>query len=273
MKTLENHTLLYDVDCPLCVAYTSGFMKTKMLDEQGRKPFNQLSVEEQQYVDVHRATNEIALVDTENKRVLYGIDSMLKVIGNSFPTVEKLGKLPPIYYALQKLYALISYNRKVIIPTKLKPKKALDCIPDFNMKYRLLYVFLTLCFASTIVIQFYKFMPMLPQMDGVTMIALMVGQFAFQVLFLLKRDTKTIVHYIGNLSTVLLIGALLLVPVIGVLQVFPLPDLAIFGVFGGVIFSMFFEHHRRVQLLELPNYLPYTWILYRIIILLLILNI
>ncbi len=32
MKTLENQTLLYDEDCPLCQAYTSAFVKTGILD-------------------------------------------------------------------------------------------------------------------------------------------------------------------------------------------------------------------------------------------------
>lgn len=36
MKTLQNQTLLYDEDCPLCQVYTTGFIKAKMLDENGR---------------------------------------------------------------------------------------------------------------------------------------------------------------------------------------------------------------------------------------------
>jgi predicted DCC family thiol-disulfide oxidoreductase YuxK len=37
MKTLENHTLFYDKDCPMCNIYTARFIKTKMLDANGRK--------------------------------------------------------------------------------------------------------------------------------------------------------------------------------------------------------------------------------------------
>ena len=37
MKTLENQTLLYDEDCPLCSVYTTGFIKNGMLDVNGRK--------------------------------------------------------------------------------------------------------------------------------------------------------------------------------------------------------------------------------------------
>ncbi|WP_243754712.1 thiol-disulfide oxidoreductase DCC family protein [Flavobacterium jejuense] len=71
MKTLNDHTLLYDEDCPMCNLYTSGFIKVNMLDENGRKPFAKLSKEEQDYIDLDKAKNEIALVDTKNKKVLY----------------------------------------------------------------------------------------------------------------------------------------------------------------------------------------------------------
>lgn len=51
MKTLENQTLLYDKDCPLCQAYTTGFIKAGMLDKNGKKPFSNLTNEEQNFID------------------------------------------------------------------------------------------------------------------------------------------------------------------------------------------------------------------------------
>jgi len=78
MKTLTNQTLLYDDDCPLCKAYTSGFIATGMLDKNGRKSYSELTYEERSFVYTHRACNEIALVDNNNKTVTYGIDSLLK---------------------------------------------------------------------------------------------------------------------------------------------------------------------------------------------------
>ena len=43
MKTLSDHTLIYDNDCPLCVGYTNAFLKIKMLDKNGRKAFGKLT--------------------------------------------------------------------------------------------------------------------------------------------------------------------------------------------------------------------------------------
>jgi predicted DCC family thiol-disulfide oxidoreductase YuxK len=46
MKTLENHTLLYDEDCSLCKVYTTGFIKTGMLDQNGRQAYSTISNED-----------------------------------------------------------------------------------------------------------------------------------------------------------------------------------------------------------------------------------
>jgi len=51
MKTLENQTLLYDEDCPLCQAYTTAFVKTGILAENGKKPFTKITTEEAHFID------------------------------------------------------------------------------------------------------------------------------------------------------------------------------------------------------------------------------
>ena len=107
MKTLKNQTLLYDADCPLCQVYTQGFIKSKMLDINGRIPFGRIWETEQQYVDLSRASNEIALMDTKNKTVIYGVDSLLKILGNSFPWIENIGKTQPLHFFLKKLYRVL----------------------------------------------------------------------------------------------------------------------------------------------------------------------
>ena len=155
MKTLDNHTLLYDEDCPMCNVYTAGFIKANMLDNQGRKPFVNITAEEANYIDIQRAKNEIALVDTQNKRVYYGIESLLKVIGNSFPWMEKVGNWKPISYFLKKLYKFISYNRKVIVPSKPKIEHKINCIPDFNIKYRLFYIVFATLFTALVLFQYH----------------------------------------------------------------------------------------------------------------------
>ncbi|MFV8333035.1 hypothetical protein [Flavobacterium sp. GSP14] len=272
MKTLINQTLLYDEDCPLCRVYTSGFIKVGMLDENGKKPYCQLSDEEQNFIDVNRASNEIALVNNENKTVIYGIDSLLKVIGFSFPWIETIGNLKPIKFLLKKLYSFISYNRKVIIPSKIKKEIKLQCIPDFNYQYRILYVLFATIITTFVLYKFSDSIPILPKYTIARELILALGQIVFQGLFLIKLDKKTILNYIGNLMTVSLVGSLLLLPILILNLVDNIPEFVTLGWFGITVLLMLVEHSRRIKLLELSFYLSVTWVIYRIIALIIILN-
>lgn len=272
MKTLENQTLLYDENCPLCNLYTSGFVKSGMLDKNGRKSYCQLSEEEQSFVDLKRAPNEIALVNNTTKTVVYGIDSLLKVIGFSFPWIEKLGTIKPIHFILTKVYSFVSYNRKVIIPGNVKEDNKLQCTPDFNYKYRFVFIGFALTITTFVLFGFSNLIPSLPKTSIFREIILAFGQIVFQSLFLLKRDKETIINYAGNLMTISLMGSLILVPILILNQFANLPQFLILGWFVITVFIMFAEHFRRVKVLKLPFYLCFTWILYRIIALLFILN-
>jgi len=271
MKTLEQQTLLYDKDCPLCQVYTSGFIKTGMLDKNGRKPFSTISIEEQTYIDLNRASNEIALVDTKNKTVIYGIDSLLKVIGHRFPIIENIGHIKPVNFLLKKLYSFISYNRKVIIPSPENKSDALQCLPSFNIKYRLLYILSSIIITMFTLFYFSKHIVNLPQGSLIREGFITVGQLMFQGLLIYKLDKKVILNYFGNLMTISLMGSLLLLPLLIINWLISLPEMVFLIGFGIVVFIMFLEHLRRVKLLKLPSFLSYTWVIYRVLILLIIL--
>jgi hypothetical protein len=272
MKTLENQTLLYDEDCPLCSVYTTGFIKSGMLDENGRKSYCQLSPEEQNFVNLKRAANEIALIDNKTKTVIYGIDSLLKVIGFSFPWIEKAGTTKPIHFFLKKLYSFVSYNRKVIIPSKAKEENKLQCTPDFNYKYRFIFIGFALTITTFTLFSYSNLIPDVPKSSFAREVLVALGQIVFQSLFLLKFDKRTITNYAGNLMTVSLMGSMLLMPMLVLNQFINPPETMVLGWFGITVLIMFAEHLRRIKILNLPFYLSYTWVLYRIIALLLILN-
>jgi len=257
MKTLEQQTLLYDKDCPLCQVYTSGFIKTGMLDKNGRKPFSTISIEEQTYIDLNRASNEIALVDTKNKTVIYGIDSLLKVIGHRFPIIENIGHIKPVNFLLKKLYSFISYNRKVIIPS-----------PENKSE---LYILSSIIITMFTLFYFSKHIVNLPQESLIREGFITVGQLMFQGLLIYKLDKKVILNYFGNLMTISLMGSLLLLPLLIINWLISLPEMVFLIGFGIVVFIMFLEHLRRVKLLKLPSFLSYTWVIYRVLILLIIL--
>lgn len=272
MKTLENQTLLYDEDCPLCSIYTTGFVKSGMLDKNGRKSYCQLSEEEQSFIDLKRAPNEIALVDNITKTVTYGIDSLIRVIGFSFPLIEKMTRIKPIHFILTKMYSFVSYNRKVIIPGNIKTENKLQCTPDFNYKYRFIFIGFALTITTFVLFGFSNLIPNLPKTSILREFILAFGQIIFQGLFLFKMDKKTIINYSGNIMTVSLMGSLILVPILILNEFVNLPKFLVLGWFGITVLVMFTEHYRRVKVLKLPFYVCFTWVLYRIIALLLILN-
>ena len=134
MKTLTNHTLIYDAECPLCNAYTSQFIKQVMLDKNGRTAFANFDFEGNPKIDKNLACNKIALVNNTTNEITYGIDSLLKVVGFSFPEMAKIGKQPFVYLFLNRLYNFISYNRKMIAPGK-SPQNS-NCNPEKNLQNR-----------------------------------------------------------------------------------------------------------------------------------------
>ena len=244
MKTLENQTLLYDEDCPLCRVYTSGFIKAGMLDENGKKPYCQLSDEEQNFIDVKRASNEIALVDNQNKTVIYGIDSLLKVIGFSFPWMEKIGNLKPIKFFLKKLYSFISYNRKVIIPSKIEKEIKLQCVPDFNFKYRILYILFAAITSSLLINKFDDNFVFSKTLLFTTVLLLIQSM----LLFKFSKEIKVI--YLGNFATSILFGSLLLLPIIILKSFLNLPEIINQIYFYIIISITIIDIVRRIQIIK-----------------------
>lgn len=52
MRTLKDHVILYDEECPMCKLYTSAFVKSGMLEETGRTCYQQLPAPVATHVDL-----------------------------------------------------------------------------------------------------------------------------------------------------------------------------------------------------------------------------
>ena len=262
MTTLKNHTLIYDNECPMCNIYSKGFTACGMLDENGREAFTEMTLKNREIIDFNRAKNEIALVDHNRNKVVYGLDSLLLIIGNSFPILEKIARIQPLYWFFKKLYSFVSYNRKQIIPSK-KEDTNQSCIPDFNLKYRVGYILFVVFFSSYILSVFTAKLGLHLGQNFLREFTICLGQIAWQTLFLRAYLKDKIWDYLGNMMTVSLIGTLLLLPAL--LINFTFVFFIIY--FGIVVFIMFLEHIRRCKILKL-NFIPtISWIIYRTIIL------
>ncbi|MCS3531316.1 DUF393 domain-containing protein [Chryseobacterium sp. JUb7] len=267
MKTLKNHTLIYDNECPMCNIYSKAFVKSGMLDGQGREAFTDLTFRNKELIDFNRAKNEIALVDHENNQVIYGLDSLLLIIGNSFPLLEKIARKRSLHWFFKKLYSFVSYNRKQIIPSaKDIPEKS--CIPDFNLKYRIAYITFVVFFSASVLSVFSTKLGLNFSQNYFRELLVCLGQIFWQTIFLKKYLKTKIWDYLGNMMTVSLIGTLLLLPAL-FLNVPAVFNLIYFGI---VILIMLLEHWRRCKILKL-NFLPtLSWILFRITALIIIIS-
>lgn len=269
METLKNHTLIYDDQCPLCKTYSRAFVKYGLLDSNGREAYSEVRIENSYDMDWNRARNEIALVNRKNNTVVYGIDSLLFVIGHSIPLLKPVLRFKPLQVLLRILYAFISFNRKVIAPGKaFEAPNA--CTPDLNYVYRWAFIAAAWLATSTVLVYYSKLVfPLVPETNFFREFLICGGQVVFQGALVIAINRKRTIHYLGNMMTISFGGALLLCPAF-LCTGFITTPIFYLTYFATVVGLMFLEHLRRVKLLWLPWLVSAGWVLYRLIVLLII---
>ncbi|HEX8060092.1 MAG TPA: hypothetical protein VF473_04115 [Cyclobacteriaceae bacterium] len=269
MEKLSNHTLVYDSECPMCDLYTKGFIKAGMLDNNGRVQYGCALVPAGFSND--RARDEIALVDYSTGTVTYGLDSLIKIIGHSFPALGSTLRQRPIHWMLSKLYSFISYNRKVIAPPEVFEGQR-SCTPSFHAGYRVAYVVFAWLVTSLMLANYTTTMqPIVPPGSFSREFIICAGQIIFQMVIVRLMTRDKLLHYIGNMMTVSLIGALLLLPMLVLTHVVNIPPAASLAWFTMVVTFMLCIHWQRVKMLGLPAWATVSWIAYRLLVLCIIL--
>ena len=265
MRTLSNHKLIIDRDCPMCQLYGGAFEKTGMLEQGSCSPYQMIDASINNQIDMVKARNEIAFYNTQTQEVFYGLDSLVYIITHNFPFLKPFLKSFPVDFFLRKLYKFISFNRKVIAPSFQKPNDRV-CTPDLNLKYRLLYLLFVVLLSSTVLFHFTKPINELMGWNNHLGREFMVclGQIFWQSMVLYKLPKEKLLDYLGNMMTVSLIGTLLLLPILLINNPSPIVNLAYFGV---VVGFMFFEHIRRCKILNIGWLPSISWLLYRLAVL------
>lgn len=270
MKTLKNHTILYDSACPMCSLYTGAFVRTGMLDENGRAPYQDLSTPLPQ-LDCKRAVDEIALVNHETGEVYYGTDSLFRIIGHALPLFRPLFRSVTFTFIIKKLYRFISYNRRVIIPAAPAAASSAMGEPSFRLRYRLLYLVFTWLITATILNQYSRLMTgLVPPSHFYREFLVCGAQILWQSAIVGFTDRKRRWDYLGNMMTVSFAGGLALLPALVIGRYVPHAPFIFTGYFLLVAGLMLLEHIRRMRLLKLSGLLSVSWIIYRLIIILII---
>lgn len=261
-RKLEDKIIIYDDYCPMCELYTSAFIKTGFLSNNGRQAFSTLDPSILERIDLEKSKHEIPYLNTQTGQVWYGIDALLEILGAKIPLIKTFGKLKPVHYFLQKLYKLISYNRKVIVAKKAN-NDCFDCSPDFNTFYRSLYLMLALTINSLLLIPLYHFvftkMPIfqlnISQFEGYHFALVLINLFIASLL-----TFKNGIDYLGQVATLSLQGMLVWLPSLIILAITQqLPLLVVYTnlVLGTIL--LIFDYIRRMRYLEI--YPTKKWII------------
>lgn len=273
METLEDHTILYDEDCPMCRLYTGTFVRTKMLDKDGRVAYQRMPENLQCLVDRQRAVNEIALVNRKTGKVEYGVRSLFLILQNRFPMLKSLFHSDLFFFLADKAYKFISYNRRVIVPSGSYKQSRVFDEPAMHRGYRFTYLFVAWLLTALILFGYSsRLAPLLPGSNVYREFLVCGGQILWQWVFVHLIDRRKSLDYLGNLMTISLAGAFLLLLVQGVAGVIGITHAYFYlAAFLGIVALMFAEHIRRTRLLRLGWVLIITWVAYRILVLLILL--
>jgi hypothetical protein len=270
MKSLNNHLILFDAECPMCSVYTRAMVATGILDANGRAAYQDVPVAACPMVNRQRAVNEIAIINQATGEVTYGIHSLFKIFATAMPLLKPLFSFAPFVWVMARFYAFISYNRRVIIPAPVSIGGT-QLQPTFRLKYRLLYLLFTWAVTSFILTAYVHLMKgPLPQGSVFREYMVCGGQIFFQGFIVWPVAKDKTWNYLGNMMTISFAGALLLLPGLIVnawLTLNPLIYVLYFLLVAGL---MFLEHVRRSKLLQLGWVLTISWVCYRLAVLLLI---
>lgn len=137
MENLDHKVIVYDDACPMCKAYTAGFVKAGWLKQ--RTGFSNIPPEIMAGIDLNRARHEIPLLDTKTGEVVYGLQALFLILGERMPLLRPLFKADWFKKLWYPIYQIITYNRRIIAGSSA-PSTGFDCAPDVNLFYRWLYI-------------------------------------------------------------------------------------------------------------------------------------
>jgi len=264
---LTNHKLLIDKDCPMCQAYGNGFIKMGVVDKETLLPYQSIAnTDTYKSIDFDRAKLEIALYDSATGKTTYGIDSIFKIMKISPTKMKSTLLYPLLYLPLNAVYLFISHNRKVIAPGSTLGVSYRACVPELNVGARWAYIILVAIATALIVNGFTS--QLFPHFgwphDLKTELYICFGQVIWQALAAMKMAPRRVLTYLGNMSTVSMMGAFILLPITGILNMITVTVFVKIFFFFSVIGFMFLEHLRRCHLLGISSWMTVSWVAYRI---------
>lgn len=255
---IDSKVIVYDDACPLCSLYTKAFVQAGMLRAENRIGFSQLEPDELAgMLDPVRARHEIPLLDRSGGATLYGVDALVFILRQRLPLIGRGMKLPGVAAFIRGLYALISYNRRVIIPSR-RVATGVDCTPDVHTGYRLGFIALgLLLFAAALFLLVYVGAG-LSATAGVTVLIVVGIAISAHVAVARLAIREIVLEYAGQTAVTLVLFALAAIPAAGVSVAVGEPFVALAGAAVGSGLLLW-QHYRRMLHLGVSGWWTLSW--------------
>lgn len=257
----------------MCQLYAKGFEKARLIDKDTVSYYQTTESAVFEKIDAERATSEVALVNMENGEVVYGEAAFTTILSHENKWLKAFFQNTLVSWVIRRLYRFISFNRHVITGPKII-EGSRDCAPEINGFYRWFYIvavaLTTGLILNNFTIQLFQELGWVH--DGWREYAICFGQIIWQGGLIAHMSRQKRLDYLGNMSTVSLIGGLLLVPTLIWNHWVDLSAYFLILNFMIVVGIMLYLHFRRTSKLNLPVMVTLSWMLYRMIWLIVILS-
>lgn len=256
----EHKVIVYDDTCPMCSLYTKAFVQTGMLKAENRIGFSQLEHNELiGALDPVRSRHEIPLLDREGGATLYGVDALVYILRQRLPFIAWAMKVPGVAASVRELYAVISYNRRVIIPSSGRTT-GVDCTPDFHTGYRLIFIAFALLFLACAVLLFLLVGFGLPFTTCMAMLVPVYSALALHGAIAYRVLGKSTMEYAGHSAVTLILFALPTLVAVGISTITGWPAVTIAGAVLGS-FLLLWQHYKRMLYLGRSRWWSAVWFL------------
>ncbi len=265
METLANKWIIYDGNCGLCLNSKKWLTRLGIIPESKCLNYHLLDENLSAKIDLEHFRYEMALVDDQSDKTLYGLEGILQVFGAKVGMARGIRPGSPLFAILNYVYHTISYNRYFLFPRK--SRFACECDPPFVMKYFLRWLVMGIMIAMGVSALFGAVVAPLFEKTSLDMageMLLIVGAgWGLQLVssgLLMKRDQKR--DYWRHLVLIMVVGVLILLP--GMLFFWlPAASLSAVAIASVVVSSttMALMHFRRVRYMGLSQGWTISWFL------------
>ena len=263
---IKGSKLLLDKNCPMCHIYGKCFEKMGLIDENTITYYQVVDEEVFDKIDPIKAKSEVAFFNDKTGETYYGVRAFLHILSHNNRFIKWFLNTKIMFFLAQKTYRFISYNRQVMAGKFINPTER-DCTPSYRLSYRLAYIILV-AIITGIILNHFTFLVDNGQgkfYNPYTEFIVAFGQIAWQFAAIHLINKKKRLDYLGNMSTVSLIGGLLLIPLFIFNALGDLNPTQLLLYFAIVVFSMFMMHLKRTKNLGLPFSMTLSWVAFRIV--------